>query len=498
MLLEKEMAAGRCDSNCHISKNGSIPCIFVILLLTAVFLYLSMFSKQPVLRNPRPLSGSKPLLSQNQSSHTEQLPVVTSQTILSEELKSSTEQSERASNPQQHKVTSMQHEASHHSGQGYFFALHFSDQGTGAFLNILTFLCFASELGGVRIVEPFLVKSVFGQNVSANWTRETKFSDVFDSDKLNKFAISKNYKPLVPYDTFLKDAPRKLIIAHMKCSGLESCRPCGHEDVLEKGRIFSKMNGFEMVGHVCLNFGSNGRITLKEIEKELYGTYSKSEVVVMFPRFGGVDGGKFSKTMGYRLFLSSSSCYRSKLSQLSLIRPSRLVESTATKYMNTYLNGQRYISVMVRMEMILRSKLRTKEAPHLTERCLNTLYQTVERIKTEVGISQVFLCLDVGRYGTLRFHSKEYMEPILPYFDSFVSRTIKEGMTLSEWDSTFSTSTPRQDPGFVAVMQKVIAARGDVLVLLGAESSFQSSTRDMYNSLHKDKKVYKLKVSCGL
>ena len=55
------------------------------------------------------------------------------------------------------------------------------------------------------------------------------------------------------------------------------------------------------------------------------------------------------------------------------------------------------------------------------------------------------------------------MNPLLPSFNSFLSQTIKEEMTLSEWDDTFSNVSAKQDSGFVAVMQKVIAAKGDVL-----------------------------------
>ena len=64
----------------------------------------------------------------------------------------------------------------------------------------------------------------------------------------------------------------------------------------------------------------------------------------------------------------------------------------------------------------------------------------------------------------------------MPSFNSFLSRTIKEGMTLSEWDNTFSSVSAKQDPGFIAAVQKVIAAKGDVLVTLGAESTFQATT----------------------
>ena len=381
------------------------------------------------------------------------------------------------------------------SGDGYMFALSFSDQGTGSFINLASLLCFASTLGSVRIVEPFMVTSALGQNISANWEEETEFSDVFDVEKFNSFALSRNYSPLFPYETFLEDAPRKLLVAQYKCSGLKRCRSCGHQDVIEKGRLFSKLNGFDFVGHVCLDYGPKGHMNITELENQLYTDYKKSEVVVMFTLFGGVDNGRFSQKKGYRLFLSLPACSRNRGAPRSIIRPSQYVTASANSYIHKYLDGKQYISVMVRMELILRSHAHDKQAPKLTEKCLNHLYQRLNRLQAEVGIQDMFLALDVGKYGSGIFRKEHVMTPILPYFDILVSQTIKKGMTLSEWDERFTNITENQTPGYIAVI-KYIAARGDVLVLLGAESAFQSSTRELYHSLHINGKVIKLTTTC--
>ena len=50
---------------------------------------------------------------------------------------------------------------------------------------------------------------------------------------------------------------------------------------------------------------------------------------------------------------------------------------------------------------------------------------------------------------------------------------------------TFTNATLIDNPGFVAMMQKTIAARGDVLVLLGGNSNFQSSALELHQSMHK-------------
>ena len=376
-------------------------------------------------------------------------------------------------------------------------ALSFNDQGTGSFVSLMTFLCFASELGGVRIVEPFMVGSLLGINISANWRDELKFSDVFDSNVVKHFVHSRKYFPLVSYDEFLEDAPRRLLVAQYKCE-TSYCIPCGHEKALEKGRIFSELNGFELVGQVCLDYGPRGVMTIKEVEETLYANYSKSELVVLFIRFGGLKAGPYKERYGQRFYVSPSSCHNHHFMRYSLIRPSPLAINSANKYFHKYLGGKQYISVMVRIQMILGSNIGKKEAPQLTEKCLHNLYDKIRELRKDYGIQTVFVCLDVGRYGSNIFQNERAMNPLLPSFNSFLSQTITEGMTLSEWDDTFSSVSAKQDPGFIAVMQKVIAAKGDVLVTLGAESTFQASTRELYKSLHsKGTNVIVLNKSCS-
>ena len=375
------------------------------------------------------------------------------------------------------------------SGMGYWVGLHFSDQGTGSFINLMSFLCLSTAVGGVRVVEPFMVGSNVGQNASANWTEEVSFSDIFNSDEFHRFAKSKGYSLLVPYSTFLQDAPRKLLVAQYKCTGFHVCRTCGHEDTLEQGRMFAKLNGFEMVGHVCLDYGSKGLLTLSEFKSQLYHKYSKSEVVVVFPIFGGV-----AQAEGFRLNMKSN-CQRPNVwGCTSHIRPSTFVTRSASNYVQSSFGGSPYISVMVRFQMVLGSKANLASN---AETCLDHLHTKVEKLKSQYDIEHVALCLDVGKYGSVYYRrDKNAMNTILPYVNKFISQTVKDGMDLTEWENTYTNRTLRQNPGFVAVMQKTIAARGDVLVLLGGASAYQQSTETMYRSLHKNPHVVKLGNSC--
>ena len=507
---------------------------------------------------------------------------------------------------------------------GYWIALHFSDQGTGAFCNLRSFLCLSSSVGRVRVVEPFLVGSDVGLDVSANWTREVPYTDVFHSGAL------RGYGSLVPFHTFLREAPRKLVVAQYKCIGLSLCRPCGHEDVLARGRKFSELNGFEMVGHVCLEYKTEGMMTVKEFTSQLYSTYNKSDVVVMFPLFGGLvnnrgkgyrlfmapakcqinnaticnistikpsqlvetsadnyihkylKGGSFireaprklvvaqykciglslcrpcghedvlargrkfselngfemvghvcleyktegmmtvkeftsqlystynksdvvvmfplfgglvnNRGKGYRLFMAPAKCQinNATICNISTIKPSQLVETSADNYIHKYLKGGSFITVMVRFETLLRPKNEID-----LKMCLSHLYEKLVELKTQFGIESIVLCLDIGKYGSQYFRdNQKSMGPILPHVNRFISQSVKEGMTLSNWEDTFTNTSLRQNPGFVGLVQKTIATRGDVLVLLGKPSTFHSSTEKIFLRSHPEERVFNLENSC--
>ena len=378
------------------------------------------------------------------------------------------------------------------SGLGYWLSLHYSDQGTGAFVNLMSFLCLSSAVGGVRVVEPFIVGSNIGQNASANWKEEISFSETFDSDNFHHFAESRGCNSLVPYQRFLRDAPRKVLVAQYQCKGSKRCRRCGHESVLEKGRTFSRMNGYEMVGHVCLKYGGNGTLSLAELTSQLYSHYHKSEVVVVFPLFAGVSGFGEEK---FRLWMDTPTCQRRRMWNSTFnIRPSKLVTTSADNYIHRYFMGSSYISVMVRFETVIWSR---KIMGPIAKTCLDRLHRKLKSLKSQFGIQTIALCLDIGHYGTLFFRrNKNALNAILPHVNSFISRTVKEGMTLYDWDNTFTSTALRHNPAFVAVMQKTIAARADVLVLLGEGSQFQKSTKAMFLVSHPEDKVVHLSNSC--
>ena len=54
-----------------------------------------------------------------------------------------------------------------------------------------------------------------------------------------------------------------------------------------------------------------------------------------------------------------------------------------------------------------------------------------------------------------------------------------------EWEQSFESVAHFKVSGYIAVMQKTLAANSACLVLVGG-GSFQASTKELYNELHPD------------
>ena len=386
---------------------------------------------------------------------------------------------------------------------GFILSLAFTDQVTFATAVLQGLMCLATQLGGVRVIEPFIVDSYLGLNVSADWRRELRFRDLFDISVWEREISEKHYHQLVPFADFIEAAPRKVLIVQHHCSGIKWCLPCGHEDVFEKGRIFCRLNNFELVGHVCIKYNQKKYLTVKDIERQIYSDYSKSEVVLLFHYYGGMFSGRYSAPYSYRLFVQETKCLVASFhnSDFSFLYPSQLVQSAAENYIQKYLNGSVYISVMVRMEVILmkakQTKLNTQSKKNFTEQCLNYILEKCEQIKKETGITQVFLTHDIGTYGSDTFRSEDL--EITKITEAFMSRYFNKHTTIAEWEDTFLSVSASRVTAMIAILQKTVAVRGEVLILAGltSGSSFQRSSKYIYQKVYKKQNLYELEGSCS-
>ena len=379
------------------------------------------------------------------------------------------------------------------SGLGYVLAFSYSDQLTAAVVNVLSLMCLATKFGGVRVVEPFVVNSNLGVNGSKSWTEQLKFRDIFDITLFEEHVSKKHFNQFIPYQTFIKDAPRKVLLVQYRY-------PCGDQTVWNMARDFSDMNGFELVGKVCLNYGREKSFTIDMLENQIYSHFNKTEVVVLFEMYGGIVE---TRNKAYRIAAKNTTCGRYAL-DYEIVQPSPSVFSDANAYMQRYLNGSStYISLMIRLERILLfSKVQgVQNSTHYARQCLNNVLKKLRYIKTRTGITATFLAIDVGTYGSKGFHIFPAKgKAVLPPVEEFFSALFDNKTSLQEWEDTFTSVGLGQTKtsGYIAMMQKVVAVRGDVLILVGsrAKSTFQTTSKGLYHKFHGKGEIIELNSKC--
>ena len=384
------------------------------------------------------------------------------------------------------------------SKQGYMLVIRYSDQITAATTNLQSLMCLAKKIGGVQVVEPFVTGgSLLGLNVSANWTEEVTMSDLFDYKVWKHANPFKKYGELASFKDLMQNGPRKLVMVQY-CFRASFCYPCKHKDIILKSRVFCKLNNFELVGHECFSYEREKMISFSSIKSLLYSKYSKSEVVVMFDVFGGIHSSNYNSYETYRFFANVPECSLGNAGNFSALRPSQSVSSDAGKFIQKYLNGLPYIAVMIRLEMVFhryRTKISRNNRPLIAKTCFTNVLQRLEKIKKELGLNYVFVTLDVGRYGSEGFRGKNNITRAIEHHtEDFLSIVYGRNMTICEYEERHISTSRKNNPAYISVVQKEIAARGDALVLVGRTSTYQSTTKDLYNALHKNKLKYVFKL----
>ena len=160
------------------------------------------------------------------------------------------------------------------------------------------------------------------------------------------------------------------------------------------------------------------------------------------------------------------------------------------------MNGLPYIAVMIRLETLFnRAKISRNNKPQFAKTCFTNVLQRLENIKRELGLNHVFVTLDVGRYGSEGFRWKSNITRAIEHHaEDFLSIVYGRNMTIGEYEERHISTSRKNNPAYISVVQKEIAARGDALVLAGGGSTYQSTTKTLYNALHKNKPKHVFKL----
>ena len=366
---------------------------------------------------------------------------------------------------------------------GYVMGTSYYDQLTGSFANMLSLQCWARVVGeDMRVVEPSLLESVLNINLRGivhDNDSSAMFNDFFNRSQWNQMSIHRNAAPLISWDYFIENAPRKLILVDKPVQPLTRI-------FFENGALLEKKYGFEIVRKV--NFPTKV-LTQNKFMELVYDEYQPHEAVVIFRAWGGIASGDLHNRVG----VSGTKCGRG----VSSFTPvsSKIIQD-GVRYVDKYIrNGttKGYISVMIRMEHFLLKrhffKGKTDAEIHAsTMECLNNLLSEVNALKLKHGVDSVFLTMDCRDSGSYMFKiaypehiSKIASDAMTTLFPLLYGNTT----SLKEWDKSFDdTASFPGITGYVALLQKHIAARGVCLLTVGG-GSFQSTALQLHTTYNR-------------
>ncbi|XP_064405555.1 uncharacterized protein LOC135350629 [Halichondria panicea] len=382
---------------------------------------------------------------------------------------------------------------------GYIVVLDIYEQQTMASGNLLQLQCWARYLNMV-VVKPFMKNS--NMLTPLDETKQLgmlRMEDTFDMHDWEEYTRDVGYAPLVEWAEFVRTAPRKLIVVQAKypvltyvrdvrARGLPFPHPpsakklyaegCKFKFLHSKGLSYLQSRGFVVARTVCLNFLSGDELTMKEIQEHILGEYENEKVSILISEWRGI--GENQRFLVQENICPEEKAYREHT------KPSARILRDAELYTQQYLshNGGNtsYVAVMARYEMtgLTKHKISDGDTHAIIPSCLKQTNQGLEVVKSVKHIPQVFLSIDIGKYGSDSFKNKHYFGH-LSDMEAFVEKL--QGLKLEDWEKTFESVTHNQDSGYIAMLQLVLVTKADCIVFVGG-GTFQRHALHLYQELH--------------
>ena len=392
--------------------------------------------------------------------------------------------------------------------RGYVFAGHYWEQQTSASGDLQSLQCWAA-ISGLSVVEPYTSLSTLRTPFIALPRSEVlRFSDLFDLESWNGQNKAVRYSQLVPWEEFIEDAPRNVIMVKTVLDASEkmqgnlndiaqafkaaSANPLSQFvtkytmdcDVDEDWRSAEEVNymarnNFTVVRRTCINFVQTPDMSVDKFNKLVFDEFLPSETVVYFRDWRKT--GPFSS-------VQIPHCEKNYYHQEQML-PNKHVAAKADAYVATYLNGSDYIAVMARMEKSMLS-VHVKNA---LQYCLTETLNEWRKLRESSSLQTSFLAADMGSHGTLI--SVTSQESDRAHFEDFVQQIYGGSTTVQEWERTFEEVAGTTDSGYIGLMQKLIVARSKCVVLMGG-GSFQRHTLRLFRKRNPTNRCIKIVDKC--
>lgn len=386
---------------------------------------------------------------------------------------------------------------------GFILVSRYSDQMTGASLNLLSLQCWSSKLSSpVKVVEPFLVKgSKFGFDALWKPTEpRVRLRDILDINDWENQTTTYGYANLSSWTDFLSEAPKNLILANAECSKRNDYDNCTEfEKRFQNPALkFAEQYNFTVVREVCV---MRMLYTTRQFRDLVYGDQDPSNSVVLFNYWGGIRNGE---PKAYRIGITDmKDCNRHQYSTF-MFRSSKTVQKDGKQYIEKHMPlamSHGYVSVMFRSERFglnhgfheLHSE--EKKLLMLTD-CVWNIRDYVNKLKCQYKIQSVFLSMDCRKQGSLIFRRLSSTGPAYMSKELVdqVARNLYQSLygnssSLDDWDESFDRIASFKTAGYLAQLQKSLAANGTCLLTAGG-GNFQLSAERLYHEIHRSSKTH--------
>ena len=343
----------------------------------------------------------------------------------------------------------------------------------------------ANKSGRLKVVEPFAVESVleFPSSVlqQHHFDNALRFRDYFDLDYWTEKTAKLGIEPLVTWDTFLKYANRKMILAvpsygakppGMYVDGeIDNHGGCKFERDKIRHNIQSLLDflHFEIIKIVCYAVAYEYKDILS-FEKFNSYLIPDSNATIWFGYWDGI---------GRLTMLGDSTldrAYGGIDSVLAMVRPNPQITIDSRNYVKTFLNSdfREYTAIHVRSarrfaEMVLRKHSAGEVMDYLTN-CVKNLSHILDKS----GSTSYFLATDIGKFGDRTAYklndndSAKLLQQLL--------QVLYGNKTIDVYENEFiKAANGVGDRGYLATMQKTITQNAKCLIVMGGYSTFQQS-----------------------
>ena len=383
--------------------------------------------------------------------------------------------------------------------RGFVMAMDFWEQQTSASRNLQNLQCWAAQLN-LSVVEPVMVGSQLKTplstypNIKGFWFRE-----VFNIEMWNDLSSRVGHSTLVPWDSFIREAPRNVILVSFKYGSHEEVKKrlnkpplppserikqdCSSNKWSSSAAVqqFFRRHQFQVVREVCFNFAFGDKISRHNFTAHLYGNQPPNKSTVIYQSWRGTGP-------PIRVLILKPDCRNTGIQED--VAPSPYILQKVVKYQKTYFKAQPYIAIMGRMEKVKIAMQSRKHGRLSLAECFSKLLAAWNKVKVQSSLNQTFLAIDIGRFGSHSFTRGWNGSDLTTEFERFfkalyggVRGARGKGATVKEWEKTFEETVKTSDPGYVALLQKVLVAQAQCVVFMGG-GSFQRHTLHLYQTIH--------------